>query len=157
MPSTPPQPTRSYTHNFSTCTIFKTAQGLLNNSPFLLPSPSNSQSTDHLSNPLIIPTSFHSDPLVVSVSVSKLDSEMRCVNPASWEVRYSRERFSVLLYVHHPLRSSKPEEVEADPEKEGKAGGKLICKKREAPVWAARFDICTCMVGSVFLTISPVV
>ena len=39
-----------------------------------------------------------------------------------------------MLYVHHPLRSSKPEEVEAVPEKEGRAGGELICKKRDAPV-----------------------
>ena len=39
-----------------------------------------------------------------------------------------------MLYVHHVLRSSKPEEVEAVPEKEGKACGELICRKRDAPV-----------------------
>ena len=80
---------------------------------------------------------------------------MRCVKPPSCEVKYSKERFSVLLYVHHTLRSCKPEEVEAVPGKEGKAGGELICKKRDAPVWAARFDICTCGASVLLFFISP--
>ena len=70
-------------------------------------------------------------------------------------MRYSSDRFSVLLYVHQPLGSSKPEEVEADPEKEGKAGGELICKKRDAPVWAARFAICKCGASVLLFIVFP--
>ena len=67
---------------------------------------------------------------------------MACVNPESGEVISAGERFSLLSYIQAwlCLLLILPDCLDDDEMEEG-YGGACTCRKREAPVWAARFEM----------------